>query len=162
MHTTATSSSGTVTVSGLNILNMPTDSKEFKVQVLDTQSSSLQLALSDDLTMSSGGSLLGTTIAETVEDVRANTNWQDIYNKETKEVGYNGNVTLATTKTTWRIFVSTKEIKKSSKKRKKHRRCLDDRDYKRIEIGAVVIVSVAAAATAYWAIYSAIMIAIGG
>lgn len=108
---TNNTSSGTITLSNLNIINGSIDdlkttdqtTNPFKVQILSTQSDALQLALSDDVKTQLGDEFIlsKTEGSETSETIVATTKWDKEYKKTivTDDIIY-GKLDLTTTTTT--------------------------------------------------------------
>jgi len=95
--TTANSSSGTVTLDSINYTNSNVKEGEYKVQVLKTQGSSLQLALSDGLT--SDENILLQEKVKVTDNITSDANWKDSFTVNTKTTDIYGQLDLATTDT---------------------------------------------------------------
>jgi len=102
--TTAIESSGRVTLNNLNILGdfeFGGDTN-YKVQILHTQNDDLQLALSAAAQEQLGNDemYVGETRQTSLDAIKADTNWKDIYNEYVKKTKLYGKLDLATTVTT--------------------------------------------------------------
>ncbi|MCM1266011.1 MAG: hypothetical protein NC200_07415, partial [Candidatus Gastranaerophilales bacterium] len=102
---TTAESSGIVTLDKLNIISGTFDEitdKSFKVQILQTPSDKLQLALSDYVKSQMGNKeyIVGTSKEYTYDEIKADTNWKDIYYNYAQDVTFIGRMGLATTDTT--------------------------------------------------------------
>lgn len=97
---------GTVTIDSLNILGeLPTElSKDYKIQIIhiDTLNSTIQLALSENTKAQLGTTeyYLGQSQEYITDDIKATTNWDDIYYESYYLVNQYGQLGLATTRTT--------------------------------------------------------------
>ena len=91
-----TNSTGTVTISDINFINsVPSDT--FKVQILNTQSDAIQLALNKELSENSYN--LGTTSRTLYDTVTSTVNYKDIFNTYTQTGTVYGSLELAATNT---------------------------------------------------------------
>ena len=91
-----TNSTGTVTISDINFINsVPSDT--FKVQILNTQSDAVQLALNKELSENSYN--LGTTSRTLYDTVTSTVNYKDIFNTYTQTGTVYGSLELAATNT---------------------------------------------------------------
>ena len=97
-----TSGKGTITLDNLNISgSVENPSEEYKIQILDTPTSDLQLALSEKLQGELDDEyLIGSRTDVTYDIVKEVTNWKDNYNKYSQLVETFGKLGLATTDTT--------------------------------------------------------------
>lgn len=96
------SGSGKITLDNLNITGSVADpSTEYKIQILDTPNSDIQLALSETLQGQLGEEdyLIGTRNEITYDKLKEVTNWKDIYNKYSQDFYTYGKLGLATTET---------------------------------------------------------------
>lgn len=99
---TVNSGSGTITLDNLNITgSVANPSVEYKIQILDTPNSDIQLALSETLQGQLGEEdyLIGTRNEITYDKLKEVTNWKDIYNKYSQDFYTYGKLGLATTET---------------------------------------------------------------
>lgn len=99
---TVNSGSGTITLDKLNITGSVADpSVEYKIQILDTPNSDIQLALSEALQGELGQEeyLIGSKTDITYDKVKEVTNWKDIYNEYSQDFFTYGKLGLATTDT---------------------------------------------------------------
>ena len=99
---TVNSGSGKITLDNLNITGSVADpSTEYKIQILDTPNSDIQLALSETLQGQLGEEdyLIGTRNEITYDKLKEVTNWKDIYNKYSQDFYTYGKLGLATTET---------------------------------------------------------------
>jgi len=94
---------GVVTLDSLNILATAADiNKDYKVQILKVESGDLQLALSDNLQAELGKEsyLIGTTTAIIDDEIKADTNWKETYDRYTQDTNTYGKLTLVDSQTT--------------------------------------------------------------
>ncbi|MBD5402686.1 hypothetical protein HDR58_07810, partial [bacterium] len=103
--TTTTESSGIVTLDLLRIANdIPTQTPDlsYKIQILDTPTDSLQLALSDRVQsqLPTDEYKIGVSVEEFLDEIQKTTNWDDEYSIYEQESDVYGRLGLATTNTT--------------------------------------------------------------
>lgn len=90
--------SGTVTVSSIDFINGAVPDKEFIVQLIDSDSNSIQLALDKEI---SGQNIELGTVSQTIYDtVTPTVKWNDIFNYYSQKGTNYGNIGLATTDNT--------------------------------------------------------------
>lgn len=91
-------SSGTVTVSSIDFINGAVPDKEFIVQLIDSDSNSIQLALDKEIL---GQNIELGTVSQTIYDtVTPTVKWNDIFNYYSQKGTNYGNIGLATTDNT--------------------------------------------------------------
>lgn len=90
-------SSGTVTVSAIDFINGAVPDKEFIVQLIDSDSNAIQLALNSEI---SGQNIELGTVSKTVYDtITPTVKWNDVFNYYSQKGINYGNIGLATTET---------------------------------------------------------------
>lgn len=91
-------SNGVVNISSVDFINGTAPNKEFIVQLIDSDSDAIQLALSSEI---SGQNIELGTVSQTIYDTVAPTvNWNDVFNYYSQKGTNYGNIGLATTDTT--------------------------------------------------------------
>lgn len=91
-------SSGVINISSIDFINGTAPNKEFTVQLLDSDSDAIQLALNSEI---SGQNIELGTVSQTVYDtVTPTVKWNDVFNYYSQKGTNYGNIGLATTDTT--------------------------------------------------------------
>lgn len=96
--TTAKDSSGTVTISGLRFENAPANpAATYEIKILNTQNDDLQLALSQEIMDKLGENeyKIGESFEDIYDEIKADTNWKDIYNTNQQQTDIYGKLGLA-------------------------------------------------------------------
>ena len=96
-----TAGKGTITIDSLNISgSVENPSREYKIQILETPTSDLQLALGEELKGELDEEyLIGSRTDVAYDTIKEVTNWKDIYNKSSQLIETFGKLGLATTDT---------------------------------------------------------------
>ena len=96
-----TAGKGTITIDRLNISgSVENPSREYKIQILETPTSDLQLALGEELKGELDEEyLIGSRTDVAFDTIKEVTNWKDIYNKSSQLIETFGKLGLATTDT---------------------------------------------------------------
>ena len=96
-----TAGKGTITIDSLNISgSVENPSREYKIQILETPTSDLQLALGEELKGELDEEyLIGSRTDVAYDTIKEVTNWKDIYNKSSQLIETFGKLALATTDT---------------------------------------------------------------
>lgn len=96
-----TAGKGTITIDRLNISgSVENPSREYKIQILETPTSDLQLALGEELKGELDEEyLIGSRTDVAYDTIKEVTNWKDIYNKSSQLIETFGKLGLATTDT---------------------------------------------------------------
>ena len=96
-----TAGKGTITIGSLNISgSVENPSREYKIQILETPTSDLQLALGEELKGELDEEyLIGSRTDVAYDTIKEVTNWKDIYNKSSQLIETFGKLGLATTDT---------------------------------------------------------------
>ena len=96
-----TAGKGTITIDSLNISgSVENPSREYKIQILETPTSDLQLALGEELKGDLDEEyLIGSRTDVAYDTIKEVTNWKDIYNKSSQLIETFGKLGLATTDT---------------------------------------------------------------